>query len=334
MLSGVPQGTVLGPILFLLFINDIEFSLSQSRIRCFADDSRLLKSIRSSNDAVALQNDLNNVIQWAKRNNMSLNEDKFELIQHHTSVRNFSVFSELPFVHYENCYFTTDSIIEPSNNITDLGVIMQHDMGFNFHISDIVKKARTKLSWALSIFNSRTEEVVQTLYKSLVRPILEYCCALWSPTKIGEIALLEGIQRTATCKITSISHLNYWQRLQKLGLMSLQRRRERYVLIYMYKILNGHVPNDVGIRFYENPRLGIKTRVPPLPAHRSRSNLLDSSFAVRGSSLWNLLPKNINTLESFDNFKQNLDKFLLSFPDMPPVNGYTTVNSNSLSCWA
>ena len=70
---------------------------------------------------------------------------------------------------------------------------MQANMGFNLHIADIVKKARNKLSWALSVFKSRTEEVILTLYKSLVRPILEYCCALWSPIKIGEIVLLARV---------------------------------------------------------------------------------------------------------------------------------------------
>ena len=333
VLSGVPQGTVLGPILFLLFVNDIELSLAHSKIRCFADDSRLLKSIKSSADAVLLQNDLDNVTCWAKKNNMSLNEDKFELLQYHTSIRNFLQFSELPFVLYDNCYFTSESTIEPSDFITDLGVIMQSDLSFNFHISDIVKKARNKLSWVLSAFKSRTEEVILTLYKSLVRPLLEYCCVLWSPTKIGEISLIEAIQRTATSKIISISHLDYWQRLQELGLMSLQRRRERYVLIYMHKILHNLVPNDVGIEFYDNPRLGFKARVPPIPPHRSRLSLFDSSFAVRGPSLWNLIPKTINTIQSFCLFKEKLDKFLLSYPDMPSVNGYTTMNSNSLSCW-
>ena len=264
---------------------------------------------------------------------MSLNEDKFELLQYHTSIRNFLQFSELPFVLYDNCYFTSESTIEPSDFITDLGVIMQSDLSFNFHISDIVKKARNKLSWVLSAFKSRTEEVILTLYKSLVRPLLEYCCVLWSPTKIGEISLIEAIQRTATSKIISISHLDYWQRLQELGLMSLQRRRERYVLIYMHKILHNLVPNDVGIEFYDNPRLGFKARVPPIPPHRSRLSLFDSSFAVRGPSLWNLIPKTINTIQSFCLFKEKLDKFLLSYPDMPSVNGYTTMNSNSLSCW-
>ena len=331
--SGVPQGTVLGPILFLLFVNDIELSLSHSNIRCFADDSRLLKSIKSSNDANMLQKDLDSVVTWAKRNNMTLNEDKFELIQHHSSTRNFALFSNLPFVKYDNYYFSGETTIEPSESVLDLGVTMQNDLSFKLHMSDTIKRARNKLSWGLSVFKSRTEEVIGTFYKSLVRPIADYCCVLWNPLKIGDISLMEGIQRTATFKISSISHLNYWQRLQKLKLMSLQRRRERYTIIYMFKILQNRVPNDVGIVFYENPRLGIKARVPPLPPIRSQVSLLDSSFAVRGPVLWNLLPKKINTIESICSFKEKLDNFISEYPDTPPVNGYTTPNSNSLTCW-
>ena len=331
--SGVPQGSVLGPILFLLFVNDIGCSLSHSKIRCFADDSRLLKSIKSADDANLLQADLENVISWAQKNNMTLNEDKFELIQHHSNSRNFTLFSNLPFVKFQNFYFAGDSTIEPSDSILDLGITMQADMSFKVHISDVIKRSRNKLSWGLSVFKSRSEEVIMTFYKSLVRPIVDYCCVLWHPTHIGEIALIEGVQRTATSKISSVSHLNYWQRLQTLRLMSLQRRRERYALIYMFKILQNRVPNDIEVVFYENPRLGIKARIPPLPTVRSQVTLFDSSFAVRGPKLWNLLPKSINTIESFSLFKVKLDSFILSYPDKPPVSGYTTSNSNSLTCW-
>ena len=156
---------------------------------------------------------------------------------------------------------------ETDNRVSVFGIIMQQDLTFTLHISDIVKRARDKFSWGLSVFKSRSEEVVLTLYKSLVRPILEYCCVLWNPMKIGEIAQIEGIQRTATSKIVSVSHINYWQRLEKLGLMSLQRRRDRYSLLYMFKILHNQLPNDVGIIFYVNPRLGVKVCVPPLPVH-------------------------------------------------------------------
>ena len=78
-------------------MNDIELSIDHSKIRCFADDSRLLKSISSSSDSLLLQKDLENVLHWAKTNNMTLNEDKFELIQHHSSAKDFALLPELPF---------------------------------------------------------------------------------------------------------------------------------------------------------------------------------------------------------------------------------------------
>ena len=156
---------------------------------------------------------------------------------------------------------------------------------------------------------------------------------LWHPSLISEISLIESIQRTATSKISSVSHLNYWERLQNLKLMSLQRRRERYALIYMFKVFHNNVPNDIGFVFYDNPRLGIKARIPPLPLVRSQVTLFDSSFAVRGPKLWNLLPKSINTIDRFSLFKVKLDNFILSYPDMPPVSGYTPANSNSLTSW-
>ena len=268
-----------------------------------------------------------------KKNNMSSNDDKFELIQHHASIRNFQTLSELPFVFHDNCYFTSQTTIEPSNHTTDLGVIVENNLSFKMHISDIVQRARNKLSWALSVFISRNVEVVLTLYKSLVRPIVDYCCVLWSPMKICEIAAIEGIQRTATSKISSLSSLNYWQRLKKLRLMSLQRRRERYAIIYMYKILHKLVPNDIGITFHDNPRRGIKAEVPSIPRFRSHLSSFDASFAVRGPALWNLLPKYVNTANSVATFKEKLDQFIMEYPDMPPVNGYTPPNSNSLSCW-
>ena len=82
IISGVPQGTVLGPILFLIFINDITNCVSDSVIRCFADDTRLMRSISTCNDMILLQHDLDRVVEWSLRNNMALHEDKFEYMAH------------------------------------------------------------------------------------------------------------------------------------------------------------------------------------------------------------------------------------------------------------
>ena len=103
-----------------------------------------------------------------------------------------------------------------------------------------------------------------TLYKSLVRSHPEYCCPLWHSSKIADIQKIEGVQRAFTSRIWGLQHLNYWQRLRALKLMSLQRRRERYIIIHMWKILHGYCPNDICIQFSEPSRHGIKAFVPNL----------------------------------------------------------------------
>ena len=171
-----------------------------------------------------------------------------------------------------------------------------------------------------------------TLYKSLVRSLLEYCCPVWNPRKISDIQELEGAQRTFTARIAGCQDLDYWERLQKLSLMSLQRRRERYIILHMWKLLHGDVSNDLHIEFTNRGRTGIKARVPTLTAGSLDMNqsLYDNSFAVIGPRLWNCLPFAINMLPTFDSFKDRLTSFLMRIPDKPPIKGYSTSNSNSI----
>ena len=222
----MPQGTVLGPILFLLFINDIELALSHCKVRCFADDSRLLKSIDTAYDASLLQEDLENIIKWANLNNMSLNKEKFEFLQYHPSTPNYNALKQLPFSNV--LYYAGDVEIDATDHVIDLGITLQNDLSFDIHIHDIVKQARNKLSWILSVFRSRSKLVILTLFASLVRPILEYCCIIWNPHKLCDISHLEGVQRTATSRIGCVQEKNYWERLRELNLFSLQRQRERF----------------------------------------------------------------------------------------------------------
>ena len=118
-------------------------------------------------------------------------------------------------------------------------------------------------------------------------------------------------------------------------MMSLQRRRERYIIIQMWKILNGKCPNDVNIRFMAPSRRGIKSVIPPLNRQSSRKNqtLYDDSFAVLGPRLWNALPAELSESTQKDAFKHRLTKFMLSFPDEPPVRGYSRANGNSILDW-
>ena len=200
----------------------------------------------------------------------------------------------------------------------------------------ITKKAKQKAGWALSVFKDRSPLVMLTLYKSMVRSLLEYACPLWIGLSMQNIRDLEAIQRAFTNKTSCPSYVtNYWERLEFLKLMSLQRRRERYVILHVWKILNGKTSNDVDITFYESSRHGLLARIPPLTAYSSpkAKSLYDSSFAIVGPKLWNLVPKSIKTLDSMNVFKSSLDKFLNEVPDRPPVAGYVVQNNNSLLEW-
>ena len=331
VLSGVPQGTVLGPLLFILFINDLEQVVTSSTVSFFADDTRVSKQISCYEDCMLLQDDLYKILDWSRRNNMKLHEQKFELLNHlHNSK---SSIYELPFV-VENLRYkvSSEEILYPVENVRDLGVQVSNDLSWSRHIGSMVTKARSKLSWVFSVFKTRDRTVMTTLYKSLVRSTLEYCCPLWNPGKVTDIQLIEGVQRTFTSRISGLQHLNYWERLAHLKLMSLQRRRERYVILMMWKILHKVVPNCCDIKFKMTPRNGIIAVIPPLAKSSTLRNqtLYDRSFAVQGPKLWNKVPNTVKTAQSFDSFKISLSKFLALIPDNPPVSGYSCSWSNSL----
>ena len=117
--------------------------------------------------------------------------------------------------------------------------------------------------------------------------------------------------------------------------MSLQRHRERYYIIHVWKIPNNHAPNDVQMQFKHHPRHGIKALIPQIntKAQLSVRSDYDSLFGVRAAQLWNILPSHVSQLNSLESFNIRLGRFHKQFPDMPPVTGYTTVNNNSLLSW-
>ena len=131
--------------------------------------------------------------------------------------------------------------------------------------------------------------------------------------------MLEGVQRTFTSRIGGLKDINYWERLVHLKLMSLQRRRERYTILMMRKIVHNVVPNCSKIEFFDTSRHGTKAVIPSLSKCSSPRNqtLYDSSFAVRGPKLWNKVPVSIKAEKTFDGFKVSLSKFLALIPDHP-----------------
>ena len=159
IISGVPQGTVLGPLLFLIFINDLEGEALDAILSFFADDSRVGMEISNEGDTVKLQQDLDRVLQWSTRNNMVLNEDKYELMVHHH--QRGSLINELPMT---GVFYSTsgDTLLAPSDQLRDLGVTVSEDLSWRPHYVKLTTKGRRMAQWVFGVFSNRDPELMVT----------------------------------------------------------------------------------------------------------------------------------------------------------------------------
>ena len=339
VMSGVPQGSVLGPLLFLVLIGDIDSDVVRSFVSSFADDTRIGKGICCEQDLETLQEDLNTIYLWAKANNMELNDEKFEHLRYLPTKS-----TPPPCVNpYKS---SSDTPIEEKSKLRDLGVTMSNDATFREYISQKVDRMKSTMGWILRTFRTRETLPLLTLYKSLVLSDHDYCSQLWNPSSIGLIQSLENVQHSFTRKIQSVQELSYWDRLSALKLYSLQRRRERYIVIYVWKILEGLVPNisssSSAIKARANGRIGRRCQVPPISTTSPKAiqSIREASFAVIGPNLFNSLPRYLRDISKEEctvpQFKARLDSFLSTVPDQPLITGYTQYRqseTNSLVHW-
>ena len=190
-------------------------------------------------------------------------------------------------------------------------------------------------SWILRTFKTRTPELMLTTWKSLVQPILDYCSQLWSPSKKGLIQEIEDIQRSFTRKVYGCVDEDYWGRLKKLHLYSLERRRERYQIIYIWKTMEKFANHFIDYR--NTPRHGRLCIVLPLPTNVPAKihKLHEESLRIHGARIFNCLLRYFRdtTNTSVLDFKKKLDGFLGTIPDEPRCPGYTNIcraETNSL----
>ena len=327
VISGVPQGSVLGPLLFLVLLGDIDSGTNHCSVSSFADNTRILGHVSCLEDIENIQADLNTIYQWSASNNMNFNAEKFECSRYGY---NEGLKQHTGYMSNDNC------AIVIKTNIKDLGVLMSSTADFAEHISGTSLSANLKAGWVLRTFQSREPELMLSLWKSLVLPILDYCCQLWSPAAVGQIQSLENVQKSYLNKIQGMSSFNYWEQLSLLKLYSLQRRRERYIILYIWKTIESIVPN-FGINTRVNPRTGRFCVVPHVKsaAPAQVQSLRFASLSINGPRLFNAMPKNIRNIHgcATNAFKLALDKYLKSVPDEPRVKKlipFCTKNSNSL----
>ena len=331
--SGVPQGSVIGPLLFLILISDIDQGVTSSFVSSFADDTRVVKDVTTVDDVEALQADLQAIYNWADENNMDFNNPKFECLR----------YGKTSEIKEHTCYkASAGDTIKVADHVRDLGVIMSSSGTFRQHVNNVIATSNQLCGWVLRTFQTRQTLPMLTLWKSLIRSKLEYCCQLWSPTNPGDIQGLEQVQRSFIRKISGIQELTYWQQLQKLSMYSLERRRERYIIIYIWKIMEQHTPNFsntdlTGIKSVWHPRRGRNCIIPAVNFRGPKyvQTMRYASFGLRGPRLFNILPAYIRNISgcSVDSFKRRLDRYLATVPDEPQIRGYTSMrraDSNSL----
>ncbi|KAK3107559.1 hypothetical protein FSP39_017306 [Pinctada imbricata] len=296
--SGIPQGSVLGPTLFLLYINDLP-DVVNNIVKLFADDTKLYSVVNTNAEQDRMQNDIDKLQEWSDKWLLKFNTTKCK----HLHLGN----SPAPI------YYMNHLTLEHSTCEKDLGISIDSKLKFQEHINKQIKKANSKLGIIRRSLSYLDKNIFLTLYKSIVRPHLEYGSSVWSVIYKKEAIGIENVQRRATKLIRSISHLTYPERLKTLGLPTLQYRRLRADMIQVYRILKGvdTIQNHTNILPISNSI----TRGHSLKISKQycRTNVRKFSFSQRIVDCWNALPDNVVNATSVNSFKSQINKYWKDF---------------------
>ena len=305
VVSGVPQGSVIGPLLFIIFINDIITCLEdECQIKLFADDAKIFSCRKNSNND-DLSRTLDNLCLWA---------DKWQLRIAFEKCSTFSVGN----MKVPSCqYYLSGYQLQSVDRVKDLGVILTSDLKTSAHCSMISAKAYSRSYLILKCFSSRDPELLIKAFKVYVRPILENVSPAWNPRLQKDINILERVQRYFTRRLSSPKSYyckeTYPERLQTFNLESLETRRIKNDLIIMYKITHNMLDLDI-TKFgtfdsskYNMRGHSLKLKQLTIP----KLDVVKNQFSHRVIPWWNTLLDSCVTAKSVSSFKRKLDNINL-----------------------
>lgn len=297
VLSGVPQGTVLGPLLFLIYINDMPEGLTPgTSLRLFADDSLLYRTISTPNDSLILQRDLDKLQQWEVSWKMEFHPQKCQVIRI-THKKNI----------IKSNYFIHNTRLEETNTAKYLGVTIDPKMTWNAHINYVSNKANRSLGFIRRHLSSCPRHVKQQCYDTYVRPTTDYCSSVWDPSTKKNIQKVENVQRRAARFV--MNNFDYrtgsvTKMLQELNWVPLEERRARNKVLLIHRAVNNNIKlplSDLRPNVSNTRAAGVSYALP-----RSRTNTHMTSFFPSSIRLWNALPEN-KKHGSLDQLKGSLD---------------------------
>ena len=299
VVSGVPQGSVIGPLLFVLYINDLP-DIVEAEVYLFADDTKIFCKI-SENGSSPLQEDLKRLQKWSDTWLLKFHPDKCKVMKIHRGNK------ENNRKYYMRNSQTEELELEQVSKEKDLGIITDENLNFEEHIQMKVNKATKVMGLIRRSFMTLDAEMFRKMFTALVRPHLEYGQAVWSPVRKKDIVSIENVLRRASKQIPELKNLEYPERLKKLNLPTMAYRRHRGDMIELYKIMNEHY--DAEVSPHPTRREGT-TRGHSLKIfkERARTRLRQNHLLIRAVDAWNHLPENVVAAPSLDSFKNRLDK--------------------------
>ena len=302
VLSGVQQGTVIEPLLFLTYINDLPDSISHSDTKLFADDSMLMKEIKTEEDQRKLQSDLAALETWERKWQMNFNPSKCNTMRANGS-------KEPPKI---RDYFLHGQKLENTKSSKYLGVTITEELKWTEHVDLIVAKANRSVGFLRRNFSSCTAKAKSTTYSTMVRPVLEYASSVWDPVLKSDINKIEKVQRSAARYIFNNYKMTpgtVTSLLDQLQWESLEERRLLLRLSMLYKIQNGLVDLNPS-NFYKQS--DNRTRGKKMFQERTSNPVFTNSFFPRTLSQWNKLPSSLTEAKSLLSFKHGVGRFMRS----------------------
>ena len=327
--SGVPQGSILGPLLFVLFINDMFSSVTaDTNIALYADDTKIWRRITQFSDHFILQNDINNLFDWSVRNKMVFHPSKCKALS--VSMQR-NALDNLPFnVFY---YEINGTCIDYVDSQKDLGVMINTNLTWGPHYNMLVPQASSKLGLLRRTCHFTTSlRQKRSFYLAIVRSLFEHCSPIWSPQYVSHLVRFENIQKRAIKWINgepfcSYSEEKYAEELRKLKILPMRLKFLYNDLVLFYKIVNRLIPIDfpdsITLVNVEGTRLTRRnaavldlTDVTRYSCSVSpNTDVLRNSFFHRTVKNWNSLPVNVRQSISTTLFKSSLMKYMWS-PDI------------------